>query len=195
MADTRQRIIDAAIDVFNDDPSAPLEKAAEKAAVTRRTLHRYFKDRNDLLSACSNDIRKRCSKAMNDVLDRPDAPLLKLEQLLYAAIDCGTKFASFHKLHNSGVHVHHGSNADCAAYDAMRLQFLHFIGQLQEQGSVSRQLTAEWIHFFFSSLVDATVKADTAGAVARLSQKQFAWFSFSKGIGILTSEYATGKQL
>lgn len=184
MQDTRQKIVDAAILIFNDDPSAPLEKVAEKASVTRRTLHRYFSDRSKLLAVCSKDIRKRCSEAMAAVLDSPDTPLAQLEQLLYAAIDCGAKYAFFHKLHSSEGHQHHGSDDDCAAYDALHQRFLQFIMRLQDGDIITRSVTPSWVHAFFAGVVNTALRVDGAGQVAKQSQKQFAWFSFSKGIGI-----------
>lgn len=184
MQETRQKIIDAAILIFNDDQSAPLEKVAEKAAVTRRTLHRYFKDRHELLTVCSKDIRKRCSEAMAAALDSSDRPLTQLEQLLYAALDCGAKYAFFHKLHGSEGHQHHGDNDDCTAYDTMHQRFLRLIMQLQDADTITRHVTPSWIHAFFTGVVNTALKADAMGEVAKQSQKQFAWFSFSKGIGV-----------
>ena len=85
MKDTEQSIIEAAILIFNEDLSAPLEKVADQAQVTRRTLHRYFKDRKELMDKCHKEIRKglrnsdvQCllclgkssGKAGNDVLCR-----------------------------------------------------------------------------------------------------------------------------
>ncbi len=184
MQDTRQKIIDAAIRVFNDDPSAPLERVADKVPVTRRTLHRYFNDRNDLLAACSHDIRKRCSEAMDQVFQQPVELIVQLERALYAAIDCGAKYAFFHKLHSSEGHRHQHNNNDCATYDAMHERLLQFIVQLQETGIVTKRVTAAWICDFFTGVVNTAVKAVATGTVAEQSQKQFAWFSFSNGIRI-----------
>jgi hypothetical protein len=36
----------------------------------------------------------------------------------------------------------------------------------------------------FQGVVTATINAELSGTVAKNSLKQFAWFSFSKGIGI-----------
>ena len=47
---TEQIIVEAAILVLNEDYSAPLEKVAERAGITRRTLHRYFTGREELLA-------------------------------------------------------------------------------------------------------------------------------------------------
>ncbi len=42
LSETKNRIIQSAIEVFNKDFSAPLQKVADNANITRRTLHRYF---------------------------------------------------------------------------------------------------------------------------------------------------------
>jgi|SRR5690606_19715021 len=179
--DTRQRIIDAAVDIFNEDPSAPLERVAERVPVTRRTLHRYFNDRADLLMACRQDIRERCSKAMNRVFEQPLDPLIRLKSLLYAAIDCGTKYAFFHKFHGS-EHAHSHSGDDCAAYDAMQGRFHQFIVQLQEDGLITDRVTAAWLCEFFTGVVTTAVRAVATGAIAVQSQKPFAWISLNNGI-------------
>jgi len=182
MEDTKQKIIDAAIAVFNDDQSAPLEKVADRASITRRTLHRYFKDRGELVAACRKDICKRCGDAIATALQRTESPLAQLEQLLYAGIDCGVKYAFFHKLHNSRDHAHR-TDDDCMKYDAMREHVLQVITQLQDKAIVTKHLTAEWIYALFTGVVNTAVKADMAGIVAKQSQKQFAWLSFSRAVG------------
>jgi AcrR family transcriptional regulator len=48
---TRQAILAAAVTVFARDPSASLGEVAVAAGVGRTTLHRYFAERSDLLSA------------------------------------------------------------------------------------------------------------------------------------------------
>jgi len=184
MMDTRQKIIDAAIVVLNDDFSAPLEKVADKATVTRRTLHRYFKDRNELLACCAQDMQVNCSKAMADAWASSANPLIQLEQILYAAVNCGIKYAALYKLHHAEGHRHEQSNRNCAEFDMMYRLFEQLVLRLQEDGFVDKQLTVQWVYTFFTGLVQATVQAEAQGTVAKQSLKQFAWFSFSKGIGL-----------
>ncbi|RZK60069.1 MAG: TetR/AcrR family transcriptional regulator, partial [Hymenobacter sp.] len=93
MQSTQQTILDAAILVFNEDYSAPLEKVAERAAVTRRTLHRYFAGRDELLASCEQELRRSCNRAMKEALDSSDNPLTQLENVLYGCVDCGVKYA------------------------------------------------------------------------------------------------------
>ncbi|WP_257668692.1 TetR/AcrR family transcriptional regulator [Parapedobacter tibetensis] len=184
MKETRQIIIEAAILVFNEDFSAPLEKVADKANITRRTLHRYFKDRNELVTLCEADMQRCCNKAMNMALNSSEEPLEQLKNMLFAAIDCGAKYSFFHKVHNRTDHSHSRQNDNCAEYDDLYTRYRNVILRLQDNGEVSRSLTTEWIYTLFAAVVTATVNAESHGAVAKNSLKQFAWFSFSKGIGI-----------
>lgn len=184
MEQTQQKIIDAAIQVFNEDFSAPLEKIAEKAEVTRRTLHRYYKTRQDLVESCEKDMQLRCKQAMLAALQSADDPLLQLENMLYAGIDCGAKYSFLHKLHmREGQHNSHG-NDDNAEFNIISLQFTTIINTLRERGIINGNLTVEWVHMLFSSVIAATVNGAEYGTVAKKSLKQFAWFSFSKGIGV-----------
>jgi AcrR family transcriptional regulator len=184
MQNTQQNIIDAAILVFNEDYSASLEKVAEQAAVTRRTLHRYFKGRDELLASCEAEMQRSCGRAMTQALNSSDDPLTQLENMLYSCIDCGAKYSFFSKLHTRLEHHHSQQNADCAKYDAMYSRYRAVIAQLQAQGTISPHITAEWVSMLFSGVVAATINAHSFGAVAAPSIKQFAWFSFSKGIGL-----------
>lgn len=184
MVDTQQKIVEAAIVVFNDDFSASLEKVAEKAMVTRRTLHRYFRDRNDLVIACGDLIQKSCSKAMEAALHRTDQPLDQLKEMLHAGIDCGVKYAFFYKLHNREGHQHAQHKQGCAEYDAMYKLYQKVIAKLQNEGIVSRYITADWIFMFFTGVIAVTVNADANGMIGKQYLKKFAWYSFSKGIGV-----------
>jgi AcrR family transcriptional regulator len=181
LEDTRQNIIDAAIFIFNEDLSAPLEKVADQASVTRRTLHRYFRDREELLGSCQQDMQKNCSQAMKEAEQSADDPLLQLERLLYAAIDCGVKYAFLHKLHHLHGHHHVHKDKECAKYDKTFGKIQLIIEKLQAKGIADKTLKMEWIEVLFPGIVNTTVNA---GNTDKAELKKLAWYSFSKGIGI-----------
>jgi AcrR family transcriptional regulator len=184
MQNTQQKIIDAAIQVFNEDLSAALEKVAERASVTRRTLHRYFKDRNELIALCEKDMQRSCNNAMLAALNSSDDSLKQLENMLYAGIDCGAKYSFFRKLHTRQEHKHNHKDKDCAEYDAMYERYRNVMLELQDRGIISKNVTIDWVTTLFGGVITATINAVEFGSVARTNLKEFAWFSFSKGIGI-----------
>lgn len=184
MPDTQQHIVEAAIRVFNEDYSAPLEKVAERAGVTRRTLHRHFAGRDELLASCARDMQRSCHQALSQALASTADPLAQLEHMLYACVDCGAKYAFFNKLHTRPEHHHSPQAADCAEYDALHARCRAVITRLQSQGRVSAHLTAEWVFLLLSGVVKTTIEARETGAAAGEHLRQLAWFSFSKGIGL-----------
>jgi AcrR family transcriptional regulator len=181
---TYQRLIDVAIKVFNEDFSAPLEQIAERAGVTRRTLHRYFTSREELLAKCLEEARRVCSQAMADAMDSTDEPRTQLERMLYAGLSCGTKYALFTKLPAQPPEEQPVSTADCPSYHIVYARFYALILKLQAEGIISLHITPEWILLFFNSIMVTTINAELTGSVARTSLQKFAWFSFSRGIGL-----------
>ena len=179
MSDTRQQLVEAAIVVLNDDLSASLDKVAGQAGVTRRTLHRYFQDRQDLFEACRQNIYQSCQLATSAAYASSTDPRQQLEHLLYASIDCGTKYAFLYKLGPAPLRATDPPPAD-APVQPLR-QVLH---TLHAQAAFSAGLTVAWLQLFFLGVVQATVQAQVAGTVARQELKPLAWRSFSQGIGL-----------
>jgi AcrR family transcriptional regulator len=187
IAQTQQRIIDAAIIVFNEDFSAPLEKVAEQAEVTRRTLHRYFKDRTQLLESCETDMQLRCTQAMQIAFASSKDRKVQLQNMLFAGIDCGAKYSFFHKQHMREGHKHSSDDQDCASFDKIEHQFTGLISSLKTDGEISENVTIEWVRMFFASIVATTVNGKQSNDPQNYTMKQFAWFSFSNGIGLKQS--------
>ena len=182
MTHTKKRIIESAIRIFNEDLSAPLQKVADNAAVTRRTLHRYFKDRNELVAVCKQAIESSCKKAMISAIQSSDDALIQLERMLYAGVDCGAKYSVFYKLHQSKDHKHTHQNKNCADYDHIYNQFQGIIIELQKEGKISPAMSPEWIQVLHSGIIESTVNAKQINHQNIEDIKQLAWISYSKAI-------------
>ncbi len=181
---TERKIIDAAIVTFNDDLSASLETVAERAGVTRRTLHRYFKDRTQLLEACTSEMQASCRAAMTAAYGSSSDPLRQLELMLYAGIDCGYKYAFLKKLYQRTRYQDAGEATAGVAYDTIMDKWRALVVSLQKQEIISPQLTTPWVFALFDGMINSTIDALRSGDIARNDIKKFAWFSFSRSIGI-----------
>jgi AcrR family transcriptional regulator len=184
MKDTEQSIIEAAILIFNEDLSAPLEKVAEKAETTRRTLHRYFKDRKELMQRCEREIRRSCALAMNQAYNSSEDPVIQLENMFYAGIQCGTKHTFLHKLHQLHDHAHEISNKDCVKFEQTFQLWTSHLKLLQTTGMISAELSADWIQNLYNGIVAACITSLNQTQMNQQEVKKFAWYSFSRGIGI-----------
>ncbi len=179
---TKDRIIEAAIEVFNQDFSAPLQKVADNANITRRTLHRYFKDREELVATCEREMEVSCKKAMMAAIKGSDVPLIQLENMLYAGIDCGAKYSFFYKLHQQDGHSHNKNNKDCADYDFIYNSFTNIVKELQKSGVVNKQVTVQWIQNLHAGIINSTVNMNDTIKSSKPNVKNLAWNSFIKGI-------------
>lgn len=186
METTELKIIDAAIEVFNIDLSANLETVADYAGVTRRTLHRYFKDRAELMKACQAEMQGKCRTAMMAAINSHTNPLKQLENMLYAGINCGSKYAFLDKLQQHPPY-RQMPDAPEGEFDDVKKRWFTIVAQLQTEGTISAELTTAWIFVLFGSMVTTTINALNSGNVARNDIKRFAWFSFSRSLGIAVS--------
>ena len=182
MTDTKKRIIESAIRIFNEDLSAPLQKVADNANVTRRTLHRYFKDRNELVAICRQAIESSCKKAMIAAIQSSNDAYTQLERMLYAGIECGAKYSVFYKLHQDKDHKHTPNNKNCADYDYIYNQFQHIIIELQKEGKVNPAMSPEWIQVLHSGIIESTVNAREVTTKSMEEIKDLAWTSYIKAI-------------
>lgn len=180
--ETKDRIIASAIEIFNQDYSAPLQKVADNAEVTRRTLHRYFKDREDLVATCEREMEVSCKKAMIAAIKSSDDLLVRLKNILNAGIDCGAKYSFFYKLHQREGHNHNEKNKDCDDYDYIFENFKLTIIGLQKVNIVNKQMTVNWIMHLHSGIVNSTVNALSSNQFEIDNIKNLAWQSFIKGI-------------
>ena len=182
LSETKDRIVEAAIEVFNKDFSAPLQKVADNANITRRTLHRYFKDRNELVATCEREMEISCKKAMIAAIKSSDDSLIQLENMLNAGIDCGAKYSFFYKLHQQEGHNHSHNNKDCADYDYIYNSFKEIIRDLQKKGIIDKQMTVGWIQNLHAGIINSTVNANEMDKSKGINIRKFAWNSFIKGI-------------
>ncbi|WP_426473749.1 TetR/AcrR family transcriptional regulator [Chryseobacterium balustinum] len=182
--ETKDRIVEAAISVFNQDYSAPLQKVADKANITRRTLHRYFKDREELVAICEREMEISCKKAMIAAIKSSNDPLTRLKNILYAGVDCGAKYSFFYKLHQQEGYDHNANNKDCADYDYIFESFQSTIQQLQKENIVNSNMTVQWIQHLHAGIINSTVNAATFSELDQKTIKDFAWQSFIKAISI-----------
>ncbi|PPK87392.1 TetR family transcriptional regulator [Neolewinella xylanilytica] len=184
---TKQRIIEAAVIVLNDDLSANLEAVAARAGVTRRTLHRYFTGREELIATCATEMNVVCQRAMREAYRASSDPVRQLELMLYAGIDCNHQYAFLTKLHYRTPDLPDAPVAAGVEYENIKDTWYALITLLQSRGLIDRQLTPAWLFFLFGGMIDTTITAYRSGDVAPNEVKRFAWRSFARSIGLTPS--------
>lgn len=171
-----QKILDSAIAVLNEDFSATIDVIADRAGLSRRTLHRYFKDRAALLEACRENMMEAWETAVINACNTTADPVKQLELMLYAGIDAGAKYAFLQKLNPP--------SSTNTTYTTTRDQWFNLVPQLQQQKLISDKVDAAWIRLLFIQMIHTTIAAYRSGDIAPNEIKKLAWYSFRRSIGM-----------
>jgi len=183
MKATKERLIEAAVIALNNDESATIEHIANQADVTRRTVHRYFNDRNTLVQECKQTMLRVCNHSMITAYRSSQQPLVQLENMFYAALDVGIQYSFVKKMARRQQYTDLLNNQE-QAYDDVKINWFKLVEQLQQQGAINPKLSIPWIYNLFGGMVDIAIEAHQAGDVARNDIKSFSWTSFKGSIGL-----------
>jgi AcrR family transcriptional regulator len=183
MRDTRQALIQAAVVALNNDESATIEHIANQAGVTRRTVHRYFNDRNTLVHECKQTMLRVCNHSMITACQSSQQPAVQLENMFYAALEVGIQYSFVKKMAKRQPYTDLLNNQELA-YDDVKANWFKLVGQLQQQGAINPKLSTPWIYNLFGGMVDIAIEAHQAGDVARNDIKSFSWTSFKGSIDL-----------
>ncbi|QDH81152.1 TetR/AcrR family transcriptional regulator [Echinicola soli] len=183
MGGTKSKIIAAAVKCFRSNESNTLDKVAEEAGVTRRTLHRYFESRQNLMECCKKEMLESCNKAMNEAYERGSDQISKVRNMLFAAIEQGAKYSFIKRIYEnsdfSGLERKNEFESD-----SVKNRWLKIIRDLQKEKRINEELTIPWIFNLFGSIIETTVYAFESGDVSKNDSKKFAWISFKGAIGL-----------
>jgi len=177
--DTRAKLIQAAIDVLQIDQAATTEKIAEVAGVTRRTLHRYFSSKDDLLVAVSAQMVNTCIANVKNAMNASDAPEEQLKLMFYSDIDCGYQYAFIHDVSKDATPFDKQTQED---FNEMINTFKAVILKVKESAIVSPHVTVGWMEYAYYGLIEGATRALRDGAVAPRDIKKMAWRSYWNGI-------------
>lgn len=169
---TRRAILDAAVAVLAKSPTAPLAEIADRARVGRTTLHRYFPERSDLLTAVGRfgeqsmaDAGARADLATGNGLDA----VLRLCQEYFELADVLTVL-----FFTTGINDQDLCFSDTTVVDAVE--------RGRQDGSIDRELDATWIVNMMWALLYASVDHFNTGGASRLKVQSMTLLSLRKAI-------------
>jgi len=134
---TRRAILDAATRVLAADPQAPLGEIAEAADVGRTTLHRYFPERSDLISALGKDATERLEVALTRARLDEGLAVDALVRLCHEYLELGNLL----NLIFTGVCLPEDADADATADAALKA----LTERGHADGSLDPTMSTDWI--------------------------------------------------
>ena len=176
MNKTQIKIINAAFEVLSQDISAPLEKIADTAGVTRMTLHRYYNGRQALLEATSFEMIRLGNQIIDSAIDQHDHPYEQLKAIVMEASQMGERF---HFL----MHVHEEIDYALLGQKVQELddKMVEIFEALREQNLIRKDMPNSWLLHLYGGIMTAAWSSLREGVVARKAIPILAWQSFEQG--------------
>ena len=157
----RDAILDAAIACLGDDPGASMADIAKAAGVVRVTIYGHFASREQLIEAVlvRSIERAEAELAVIDLDGEPVAALDRLVRRSWRIVDTFHRLlgAAEEALSNERIMAHH-------AEPMARVRGL--IERGQRDGSMRRDLGAEWLTSCYTALLHAAAAELRAGRLA-----------------------------
>ena len=184
MQSTKDKIIDAAVFCLNKNDKASIDEIASHLELNRRTVHRYFKDRNTLIECCQEKMMATCNQAMNEAYQSSNEAFIQVENMFYAALSIGTEYSFVKKLSNRSGYSD-VVNSELEAFDNVKEKWFKLIAKLQETGLIKNTIPLPWIYNLFGGMIDIAIAAQASGDVAVNDMKKLSWNAFKGSIGII----------
>ncbi|MEO0342694.1 MAG: TetR/AcrR family transcriptional regulator [Pseudomonadota bacterium] len=174
--ETRDAIIEAAFQIYNENPGASLGDIADRAGVGRATLHRYFPGRNQLMAALA---------------------MIALTEL-DAAVEAATQDAeTYEEAFRSSIHAivplasrqwflaQEAVDADpkvAEAYAASLAELRDDIDAAKAEGLFARDVPTPWIVEAFENMTYAAWSLVRKGEATPKQASDLAWQTLMNGL-------------
>jgi TetR/AcrR family transcriptional regulator, repressor for lfrA len=158
---TRRAILDAALTVLSQRPGASLADIADAANVGRSTLHRYFPERAELVTAIAADAVEKMKQAVADAALDQGTPVEAMRRVVHVYFEFGPVLMFLlgepqldHKELIGG-------------FDAADEPVRELITRGQAEGCFDAEVSAGWISRVLGWIVYAGIESVRDGEISR----------------------------
>lgn len=177
MNKTQRNILNAAFEVLAQDFSAPLEKIAETAGVTRATVHRYYNSRETLMEATGLELFRLTKEIVAQATAAYDTPAQQLKAVIMKSAEMGERF---HFLMHAMEHNDHEQHYP--KFQEVEQQLTALIEAVRHDGLIRPEIPTPWIIHIYYGIMSASWRALSEGGVAPKRVPELAWESFTAGL-------------
>lgn len=178
MKDTKTKIISAAIEVFSRNTTASMEEIAESINLSRRTLHRYFSGKSELINEIITYASSLCLKKTKDSIQSSSDPIYQLKSMFLSDIESGYQFRFLYSYRNG----YQGMEEESADFREMMQIFRDLLKKSQTHNLLNPLLTLDWIERFYLSIIDAAINLILEDESKEKEIIEMAWISYLNAI-------------
>lgn len=178
MKDTKTKIVIGAIKAFSKNPSATMEEIAESINLNRRTLHRYFSSKAELIVEITQHTTRLCLTKTKEAILSSTNPINQLKTMFLSDIEDGYQFRF---LYNYTENIY-DYEEDSPEFKEMMEIFRNLLKNLSENNLLNTKYSLDWLESFYFSTIDAAISLIQKDNSNENKIKQMAWVSYLNGI-------------
>ncbi|MCT4588916.1 MAG: TetR/AcrR family transcriptional regulator [Carboxylicivirga sp.] len=178
MKETKTKILQSAITTWGKDLSATLDDIAGNLGISRRTLHRHYSGRDELMDSVFNFIINEYLFHLKKIIDDSPNDKDRLKAFLKFDINSAKKYMVFCQVRKEEYPEVATENENFIEMYSIYVQVFERLLAAQQ---ISKDLSIQWMMNFYLSIVEASDKLIDNG-LDKDECFQMAWQSFWNGI-------------
>lgn len=172
----KEAIIEAAFQLYNEDPTASLADIAVRAGISRATLHRHFSGRDELLL----ELAKAAIHELDTVADQAAVNAQSYTEALQLIMHAIVPLANRQWFLSREVVQDHEEIV--AEYQRQADEMHKAIDEAKKEGSFSTALSTVWIAQVYDNLIFAAWEMVRLGEATPKQASDLAWQTFINGV-------------
>ncbi len=173
---TRDAIIDAAIRLWSRNPGATFSEVALHAGVGRATLHRHFRNRDELLTVLAEICIEETNEAVAATIVQGESPRRQLQGMFEAVIPLGDRYSFLYRVEIGDEHT-------TAGYRRQLDQVAGLVGRLKSEGAVAADVPTAWVVAQIDQLIWSAWNEVASGRIAAADAANLATRTLLHGLG------------
>ena len=172
----RDAIIDAAIHLWSRNPGATFSEVALRAGVGRATLHRHFRNRDELLTVLAEICIEETNEAVAATLDQGASAGRQLQSMFEAVIPLGDRYSFLYRADIGDEHT-------TAEYRSQLERVASLVRRLKSEGAVAADVPTAWVVAQIDQLVWCAWNEVASGRIAAADAANLAARTLLHGLG------------
>jgi len=179
MKNTKENIIQAAVLLLEKDKNCSLEEIATKAGVSRRTLHRYFDGKEELIIAVFENLAEIYYEGFLEIIGEEKPILETVRSLLSYDLKMFSSNSTVYYLYESFKDRYTFGEEDIKEIEE---QSILVFSKLCEEEYLNQNIDYQWVNAFYDSLIHLGNSQIKKGIEHNLVEETI-WQLFWNGIG------------
>jgi len=160
MKDVKQKIINSAITLLKQNINCSLEDISENANISKRTLHRHFNGKEDLIIQVFQKVGSEYMEGFSNIMLTEKSAIDKLEMLLKYDLKMALIYRMIFNLYESfNSKYKFDQKVITKVYEEFYLLFVKIV----DEGHCKQSLNAEWLGYYYTNLIDLGIKQINLG--------------------------------